>query len=255
MLYTITPSLRKKYRRILVAGDMHGDYEGFRALKEQFDEKNDILILLGDYADRGDAGVEIIEELSEWQRRGADNIAMLYGNHELFSAEGKPRFRPCDLLEEAERKRGSWATFFSDTMQPFLKGLYHAALLPGEILFVHGGLSPELENRYALTDPDEKLVTDLLWSDPVAENITAKFNSRRGEGVLFGEKLTRRVCSLLDVKKIIRSHQPELAKNGPAYMHSGRVITINSTASYFGQPHMVSISLADPSSLETVFLK
>lgn len=255
MLYTINPSMQRKYHRILVAGDLHGDYDSFSALKSHFNPRKDILILLGDYADRGEYGLEIIEELRRWQIRGRENVAMLFGNHELFSDDGKPHFRPCNLVDEADIKRESWQQFFKDTMKPFLDQLYHAAVLPGEILFVHAGVSPSLEGLYSLENPDKQLILDLLWSDPVTGNVSAEHNMMRGEGVVFGERLSRRICSLLGVKKIIRSHQPSLATDGPATMHDGKVVTINSTASYSGKPHLMAIPLDNPDNTETIFLK
>lgn len=246
MLFTIDEKLRRKYSNLKVAGDLHGDWLAFKAIENNFDSENDILIFLGDYADRGDFGLEIIETLYAWQKEGHENIIMLKGNHELYSPEGLPRFRPCDLIYEAEKKRDGWNSFFRETLHPFIKSLYHAALLPGEILFVHAGVSEELISPEALKNPDSSMERQLLWSDPTEEDVFDRFNTLRGEGVLFGEKLTKEVCSRLGIKRIFRSHQPMLASEKPHLMHDGRLITTQSTSSYHGKPCLLNISLKNP---------
>jgi len=246
MLFTINDELSNKYSKIKVVGDLHGDLDSFHAIRKYFNKDNDILIFLGDYADRGDSGLEIIEELFRWQKEGHENIILLKGNHELYSPGGVPGFRPCDLIDEAVLKRGSWESFFENTMHPFLSRLYHAAILPGEILFVHAGVSSELTQIENLENPDKALERNLLWSDPTEEDITERFNATRGEGVVFGNKLTAEICRKLGVKKIIRSHQPLLADQEPSIMHEGRLITTQTTSSYHGKPYLLEIPVDMP---------
>ena len=71
----------------------------------------------------------------------------------------------------------------------------------------------------------------------------------RGEGVLFGESLTKKICARLGVKKVIRSHQPTLASEKPHVTHSGRLLTTQSTSSYNGKPCLLNISLNNPDDL------
>ncbi len=254
MLFMIDENLRKKYANLKVAGDLHGDWQAFKAIENNFDSENDILIFLGDYADRGDHGLEIIETLYSWVKKGAENIVLLKGNHELYSPEGLPRFRPCDLTLESEQKRGGWDAFFRQTMKPFLSRLYHAALLPGEILFVHAGVSSEIKNIDSLRNPELSLERNLLWSDPVEDDTYERFNTMRGEGVLFGESLTKEICTRLEVKKIIRSHQPTLASEKPHVTHDGRLITTQSTSSYNGKPCLLNIPLKETGEWELIEL-
>ncbi|MGM0566236.1 MAG: metallophosphoesterase family protein [Bacteroidota bacterium] len=254
MLFTIQPEFLKKFERLLVAGDIHGDMKSFQKIFSIFHPEKDMLLFLGDYADRGDSGVEIIETLLESQRQKQENIILLLGNHELYSDEGLPSFRPCDLMEEATQKRGSWDNFFEETLKPFLNHLYHAALIPGESLFLHAGISPMLKSASDLERPHAELVKHLLWSDPTEEKITFKANRIRGEGLIFGEELTQEVCKKLNIRNIIRSHQPRLAQDGPHYMHHNKIITMHSTASYSGKPHLLEIPLTKPHKIETHFL-
>ena len=57
-----------KFRRLLVIGDLHGDYDSFRSLLHVADPAKDCLIFLGDYGDRGVFGMEIIDALSRCNR-------------------------------------------------------------------------------------------------------------------------------------------------------------------------------------------
>jgi len=50
------------FRRLVVVGDLHGDYSALCSLLKVVSPTKDGLIFLGDYADRGSFGVEVIEK-------------------------------------------------------------------------------------------------------------------------------------------------------------------------------------------------
>jgi len=54
--------------------------------------------------------------------------------------------------------------------------------------------------------------------------------------------VSKKICRILNVRKIIRSHEPQKALEGPVCEHEGRVITISSTSVYGGKPHMLIIN-------------
>jgi predicted MPP superfamily phosphohydrolase len=128
-----------RVKEVHVAGDLHGDYDMFRKIMEAHKkpEKGRLLLFLGDYADRGPGGVEIIDELNSLLEKREDIVA-LKGNHELYQ-DGNPQFSPCDLISEAEQKYGSWESFFKDIFSVFLDRLYIAAII-NRVLFVHAGV-------------------------------------------------------------------------------------------------------------------
>ena len=47
---------------------------------------------IGDYADRGDEGVEVIERIFHLLRMYPDRVIALKGNHEVYTDQGQPRF-------------------------------------------------------------------------------------------------------------------------------------------------------------------
>jgi protein phosphatase len=225
--------------RIVVFGDIHGD---IKSLKAGLDlcEENDLFLFLGDYADRGRYGIEVIEGISKLMDTFPERIIALMGNHEQYTREGKPIFSPCTLLEEAEKKKGSWQDFW-----PFFSGfvsrLYLSAILPGFALFTHGGIPASLTSTEELISPRD-IANDLLWSDPGAKP-GASANTR-GIGTLFGPDISEEVLASLGVPSLIRSHEPRKAASGPAVEHEGRVITTSTTRVYGGRPFILVL---DPS--------
>ncbi|KON32632.1 MAG: hypothetical protein AC479_07145 [miscellaneous Crenarchaeota group-6 archaeon AD8-1] len=93
------------FRRLIVVGDLHGDKIALDLLLKVIDPNRDGLIFLGDYADRGYFGLEVIETIDGLSRKFPKNIFLLKGNHEDYSRKGEPNFWPCRLYEEVERKR------------------------------------------------------------------------------------------------------------------------------------------------------
>lgn len=254
MLFELDPKILENKSRVLVVGDLHGDYDSFKALMEEADLEKDFLVFLGDYADRGEQGVEIIEQLHRYLGKYPQSMVALKGNHEIYSDSGSPRFNPCDLIEEAEKKRGSWKSFFEKEFTSFFSKLYLAAIIPGEVLFVHGGITDAIQSDEDLRVPEPVLENDVLWSDAVDMDIRESTNILRGTGKMFGEELTRDICNRLNVKKIIRSHEPRKAMDGPYSEHNGQIITISSTDEYGGKPHVIAIEKTI-SSMKPVFLK
>lgn len=218
-----------EHATVYVCGDLHGDYRSFKSCLNKYDlEGRSFLLFLGDYADRGSQGVEIISELNALLECRND-IAALKGNHESYT-NCIPDFMPCDLVSEAGRKHSSWEQFFRDVMKVFMEKLYIAAVI-NNVLFVHGGVSSRIESPVDLTRTENS--ADLIWSDP--SPLPGEHPNRRGKGVMFGEDITAAVLGSLGLKLIVRSHEPGKASCAPFAEHGGRVITVNSCSSYGGR--------------------
>ncbi len=243
-MYTVTGRTARirtdSCRHILVFGDLHGDHAALSAGLARAD-REDLLVFLGDYADRGPQGVEVIETVHDLLLRHPERVIALKGNHEDYSASGDPRFHPCDLVAEARRKRGSWDAFFP-RFREFVSRLLLTAIVPDYALFVHGGISSRLTSPEQLVDPDEAIETACLWNDPVPT--PGEHVSLRGIGRAFGPDISRAVCQALSVRYIVRSHEPRKASQGPCIEHDGRVITTNATSWYGGKPFLVRIPTA-----------
>ncbi len=236
----------QSFDRVCVIGDLHGDYKSLMALLKLVNLEGDLLVFLGDYADRGADGVEVIRTVAELRKEHPKNVIALKGNHEDFTESGEPNFNPCTLIDEAQAKTGSWQTYFREELKPFIDMLPLCALVPNNALLVHGGVSSKIHGIDDLKAPSEELRMDLLWSDPF-DGAGEDPNYSRGAGVEFGADVSEAVCRALDVGRIIRSHQPQLAATKPYLMHEGRVVTLNATTVYGGCPFVYFI---DPKSVK-----
>jgi predicted phosphodiesterase len=221
--------------RVLIVGDLHGDLESYRKVEDFFDPSRDLLMFLGDYADRGSFGVEVIEGVDRLAKRHSSSVVALKGNHEDYR-DGAPSFYPCDLIGEAELKRGGWRTYYDSFLRTFLENLHLAAKI-GSILLVHGGVSSKLNSLNDLDHPTREVEEAVLWSDPC--DTPGEAPNPRGSGVLFGEDVTEMVCRLLGIGYIIRSHEPLKAFKRPLVEHKGRIITVSSTNVYGGLPFIL----------------
>ena len=85
------------------------------------------------------------------------------------------------------------------------------AIINGEVLCVHGGLSPEIRTIDQIRSiernveiPNEGAFCDLMWSDP--HNIETWVLSTRGAGWLFGSKVAKEFNEINGLSLIVRAH-------------------------------------------------
>ena len=150
-------------RRMLVMGDIHGQYEKMTRVLEQsgYDPVLDQLILLGDYVDRGPQASRVVELTEELAEAGA--IA-LYGNHEdLMLAALTGRFdRRVQALEQWYANGGEITlASYRDKAVLLRSHLEFLAKLPRwfeqeGLIFVHAGLRPGLPLA-------KQNLQDLIW--------------------------------------------------------------------------------------------
>ena len=211
-----------------------------------------MLVFIGDYADRGDEGVEVIERIFQLLKFYPQRVIALKGNHEDYTDQGVPKFAPCHLIAEAERKWGSWELFFQTVFQPFSQLLNATAIIPGEALFVHGGVSEKLQSVSDLDNPSPELVIDLIYSDSTLRFDDQRPNLIRGIGVRYGPNITKAVCERLNVKRVFRGHQHDMAKTGPSVLHEGRLVTLITGRVYIRNPYVLLLDPANPASSANV---
>ena len=80
------------YRRIIAVGDLHGHCTPLKRLLEKIDlSKEDLLIFIGDYIDRGPESSKVVDTLLELRSKW-HNLIFLKGNHEdmLLGSIGHP---------------------------------------------------------------------------------------------------------------------------------------------------------------------
>jgi diadenosine tetraphosphatase ApaH/serine/threonine PP2A family protein phosphatase len=225
----------------LVIGDLHGDLDSLVSIlkssgftQKMTKRKDAILIFLGDYGDRGAYSAEVYYTVLTLKLAFPEQIVLLRGNHEC----------PDDLLASPHdlpmqfqfRFKEKWRTAYSKIRELFAY-LYNAVLVEERYLMVHGGLSPNINSiqdlaRAHMTHPEQEFLEDLLWSDP-NDMVKEVLYSPRGAGKLFGKSVTEKVLRKLNVKILIRGHEP--CEEGFKFNHDGKVLTLFSRkgAPYF----------------------
>jgi diadenosine tetraphosphatase ApaH/serine/threonine PP2A family protein phosphatase len=240
---TVTESLVKlePSGEALVIGDLHGDLESLIGIlkssgfiQKMAASKDATLIFLGDYGDRGARSTEVYYTILRLKLAFPEQIILLRGNHEgpedLMAS-------PHDLpLQFQVRFKENGRAVYSKVRELFAC-LYNAVLVEERYLMVHGGLSPEITRAQDLananaTHPAKDFLEDLLWSDP-NDMVRNVLYSPRGAGKLFGKSVTEKVLQKLDVKILIRGHEP--CEEGFKLNHDGKVLTLFSRkgAPYF----------------------
>ena len=151
--------------RIFAVGDIHGQLKLLDRLLAQLplEPKEDLLVFLGDYVDRGPDPKGVLERLMFLDKSGF-NTVFLKGNHEVmlldyFSGRNRERF----LFNGGYTTLQSYARPGQDPMEAelppdhleFINGL-ELYFETQDAIFVHAGLRPGIP----LKDQDPE---DLLW--------------------------------------------------------------------------------------------
>ena len=147
-------------------------------------------------------------------------ITLLRGNH-----ESRQITQVYGFYDECQRKYGNANPWKYCT--ELFDWCPLAAVVDGKVLCVHGGLSPELRtiDQMRLIDrkqeiPHEGAFCDLMWSDP--DDIETWAVSPRGEGWLFGSKVTAEFAQINGLELICRAHQ--LVQEGYKYMFNDTLV-------------------------------
>lgn len=216
---------------VTVCGDIHGQFsdllELFRISGGFPDNVN--YIFLGDYVDRGYFSLETFTLLMCLKVKYPSRITLVRGNH-----ESRQITQVYGFYEECLTKYGS-TTVWKYCCQVF-DFLTIAAIIDGEILCIHGGLSPEVRMldqirviSRAQEIPHEGGFCDLVWSDP--DNVKNWSVSPRGAGWLFGAKVAREFNHVNGLNLIARAHQ--LVMEGFKYHFKEKdVVTVWSAPNY-----------------------
>jgi len=223
-----------------VIGDIHGDLETLaQILKDcSFAKKfslgeNPFLIFLGDYGDRGALSPEIYYVVLKLKEIYPKNVVLMRGNHE---GPEDILASPHDLPTHLRRKfGGDWSKAYAKLRELFSE-LCNGVLVAQRYVMLHGGIPSQAKSVEDLAyahekHPRETHLEEILWSDP-EEGLTGTYPSPRGAGRLFGQDVTNNFLRMLNVKVLIRGHEP--SEEGYKINHNGRVLTLFSRK---GEPY------------------
>lgn len=215
---------------IVVVGDIHGQLDDLLYMFEIAEDKKDQrYIFMGDYVDRGYHSLNTFLLLVAKKLLYPGMYSLLRGNHETRNVSHLYGFyNECLVLYG---NSGVW-TLCNEVFDL----LPMAAIIDGNVLCVHGGLSPNLplleminsNYRRGELQTDTPL-SDLCWSDP-SEEINRWLKNTRGAGFMFGEEQTKEFLRNNDLQLVIRSHQ--LAMEGYRWFFENRLVIVWSAPNY-----------------------
>lgn len=215
---------------VTLCGDIHGQFYDLLELFRIGGEIPDTnYVFMGDFVDRGYNSVETFELLMCYKIKYPSHVTLLRGNHESRQITVVYGF-----LDEIVRKYGN-SNPWSYCIEVF-DLLPIGAVIDGEVLCLHGGLSPEIRTIDQIRTiernveiPHDGPFCDLMWSDP--DNIETWVLSNRGAGWLFGSKVTKEFNHINNLQLIARAHQ--LAQDGYMYWFPGDIlVTVWSAPNY-----------------------
>ena len=252
------PILLKLRAPLKVIGDLHGQ---FQDLMRFFDlwrgpmdggQGGDIesfdYLFLGDYVDRGNRQLETICLLMALKVKYPKQIHLLRGNH-----EDRVININFGLGDECQRRLNEDITdpnsVFSK-LNIMFEYLPLGAIVEDRILCVHGGigstvmrlediikLNRPLEVVHEISNIEQQMLIDLLWSDPTAsdDELGIKQNFARDPNgtsniVRFGPDRVEQFLKLNNLGLIIRSH--ECVMDGFERFAKGELLTLFSATNY-----------------------
>ncbi|MEM1526789.1 MAG: metallophosphoesterase family protein [Ignisphaera sp.] len=230
-------------------GDIHGDLETLYTLCK----KTDLLsllrdswyaVFLGDYVDRGYNQVETLMFVAKLKNLYPSRVITLRGNHEPYKhLTPYPHDYPNHLFNRFGKREG--VELYELSREVF--DLMPLALYsPGKLLAVHGGPPIIRVVKYdniediLRVEKDLEAIEDILWSDPVEDEELYYTSSYRGAGKLWGAPITIRTLEKLDIKLIIRGHEPV---EGYRFNHRGRVLTLFSMKGHYNNTYASCLKL------------
>ena len=253
------PMVLKVEAPVKVFGDIHGQYQDLMRFFDLFSAPiqgpgGDIdgldYIFLGDYVDRGTHSLETICLLMALKIKFPNQIHLLRGNHEDRWINSVFGFQTelCERLRD-DLDNPAIFTKFND----FFDYLPLAAIINDEVLCLHGGIGSSinslsdiekiqrpLEVIHEVSNADQQLVVDILWSDPTDSDIETgiQANSTRdptgvGNIVKFGPDRVEDFLKANNLTLILRAH--ECVMDGFERFAGGSLITVFSATDYCGK--------------------
>lgn len=208
------PNLLEVAAPCTVCGDIHGQYFDLMKLLEiGGDPANTTYLFLGDYVDRGYFSLECTILLYTYKILYPNSLFMIRGNHECRHLTDYFTFK-----EEVEHK---YSVKVYDAIMKSFDALPLAAVLNGQFLCVHGGLSPDIKtvtdilsiNRFT-EPPSSGPMCDLLWADPMEDfdpDVEEFFVFNQVRGCSYSYSY-RAVCEFLAENRllsVIRAHEAQ----------------------------------------------
>lgn len=249
----------------IIIGDLHGNFNDLCHVIDKYGIPglNYKFVFNGDFVDRGEKQLEVLLTVLYAFLIRPERVFINRGNHEDISLNTSSHFAP-NLMSSFSTRYGKHSAYLFTTSVDMFSYMPLATIVRNSVkdvsyFVVHGGISDDVDLAYLQTEVDRvkikkisvlevgksrdvKMVSDLLWSDPITDarmfkfkflkkNSGCYFNERRNVGCLFGVDVTDKFCRRNGFSAIIRSH--EVRDKGYSEDHA-KCLTIFSASFYCG---------------------
>ena len=227
---------------VTLCGDLHGQFYDLKELFNMGGNSPDTnYLFMGNYIDRGLYSVETVSLLVSLKVKYPHRVTILRGNHEC-----RQMTQVFGFYDECLKKYGNpnvWKYFTA-----LFDYLPLTGLVEGQILCLHGGLSPSVDtlDQIRILDrlqevPNEGPMCDLLWSDP-GDHCGWEV-SPRGAGYTFGQDITDKFNHSNALTMISRGHK--VAMEGYSWSHQQQVVTVFSASNFCNRGNQAALMEID----------
>ena len=213
---------------LTVLGDLHGCYSILKAtvLQSRFFEKVDayrkdptqpypLLVLLGDYIDRGLFSINgVLRTVMQLFVTAPDHVIMLRGNHEYYVEVNGTMYggvKPAEAINTLKPLLPidvfrHYKTLFEEMPNTFLFDRF---------FFVHGGIPKDrlVKERWkdlsSLNDPDIRF--QMMWSDPSTADVIPADLQDQAARFAFGRMQFRAFMQRVGSRTMVRGHEKVLS--------------------------------------------
>lgn len=225
---------------VVVLGDLHGCYACLKAALLQSDfvarverwqadprnNPNIVLVMLGDYLDRGRFGFDgVLRAALKLLATYPNHVVLLRGNHEFFVRhEG----RIVSAVTPAEALPAIQDLASQDMLEAYrhLFDRMPTSFLFDRTLFVHGGIPRDrtLAERYRDLSSlnDRPLRFEMMWSDPVDTDAVPHDLQAGSTRFTFGREQFRMFMERVGCQAMVRGHEQIEAGFAKRYDVAGR---------------------------------
>lgn len=153
---------------LFVIGDVHGCYETFVKMIDQWDKKTEILIQLGDLIDRGTGSPYVVKLARQLKKEYMDQAVFLKGNHELEMIEHITNPPNNNWLKQGGSETLHQYLAADEDIQDDVRWLRNMPLFWGNdyVFLSHAGISELANNPFNGTSEH-----GILWNRSPLKNI------------------------------------------------------------------------------------
>jgi diadenosine tetraphosphatase ApaH/serine/threonine PP2A family protein phosphatase len=262
-----------KKAKIFLVGDTHGSFKDTVKMIKYFKgfidylnpEEYDVrIVFIGDFVDRHPLDIHNILYIMTFNLKYPKNVLLLRGNHEEVTINANYGFGNNVISHFSKMLYANFNNVFMDLP---LICIFHCK--DGDVYCLHGGIPiipdgsgskfqvPALanhryRNRQIFIDDMDQITQQLLWNDPIVNEIPSEtppfLPNRRGLGYVFGRKVFEEFCRVNNASLVFRGHQ--VFPEGVRKFFDKRFITVFSASDYVNKKILAQFIAMDSEEIQ-----